>query len=109
MQQLLNRSYEFLRKYDFPTMLRAINKIEWRQAAVSPYTWLVVLPLMTFLLWTKRIKIIISIASFLAFSLLIGNNLSPAGETLSLHNVLVFLVGAAAVIGLNVYLIFIRQ
>jgi len=109
MKEFLNRIYDFLATHDFPTLLGAIHDLEWRQVGRSAYTWLIVLPLLIYLLWTKKYKLITAIASFLLFLVLLQNTLSPAGDTLSLHDLLIFLAGASALVGLNLYMLFIRQ
>ena len=109
MTQLLNYIYDFLAKYDFPTLLESALKLEWSLIAKSAYTWLVVLPILIFLVWTKKYKIIAAIASFFLFLLLIQKTVSPAGDTLSLHDLLIFLGGAVVLVGFNIYLIFVRQ
>ena len=109
MKGLLSSIYDFLATHDFLTLLEAFRKLEWSQAAKSAYAWLIILPLLIYLLWTKKYKIITAIASFFLFLLLIQKTLSPAGETLSLPDLLTFLSGAVALIGLNLYLLFIRE
>ncbi len=96
---------------DFHTLARVhFSKLEWSQIARSPYTWLIVLPLLIYLLWTKRFKTIIAIVSFFLFLLLIQKTISPSvAGTLSLHDLLIFLSGAVVLIGLNLYLLFVRQ
>lgn len=109
MKGLLNSIYDFLAAHDFLTVVAAFRKLEWSQVAKSSYTWFIILPLLTYLLWTKKYKIITAIASFFLFLLLIQRTLSPSGETLSLPDLLIFLSGAVALIGLNLYLLFIRE
>ena len=109
MKKILDNIYDFLATHDFPTLLEAIKKLEWSQVARSPYTWLIVLPLLIYLLWTKKFKILTACASFFLFLVLIQRTLSPSGDTLSLHNLLMFLAGAVVLLGVNIYLIFIRQ
>jgi hypothetical protein len=108
MKEILNHIYDFLAAHDFPTVLETLNKLEWGQVAKSAYTWFVILPLLIYLLWTKKFKIITALTSFFLFLLLIQKTLSPAADTLSLHNLLIFLAGAVVLVGLNIYLIFIR-
>jgi hypothetical protein len=109
VKQLFNSIYDFLAANDFPTLLEACRKLEWSQLARSAYTWLIVLPILIFLLWTKKFKILIAIASFFLFLLLLQKTMTHAGETLSLQDLLIFLSGAVALIGLNLYLLFIRE
>ncbi len=109
MEKILNRIYDFLAAYDFPTILKAISELEWGQAAKSPYTWLIVVPVVIYLFWTKKFKIITALVSFVLFILLVQKTIAPESEVLSLHDMMIFLSGAVAIIGLNVYLLFIRQ
>ncbi|MGA3117878.1 MAG: hypothetical protein ABSF90_26025 [Syntrophobacteraceae bacterium] len=109
MKQLFNSIYDFLAANDFPTLLEACRKLEWSQLARSAYTWLIVLPILIFLLWTKKFKILIAIASFFLFLLLLQKTMTHAGETLSLQDLLIFLSGAVALIGLNLYLFLVRE
>ena len=45
----------------------------------------------------------------LNFLVLIQKTISPASDTLSLHDLLIFLGGAVVLVGFNIYLIFVRQ
>ncbi len=109
MKEFFNSIYNFLAVNDFPTLLAACRKLEWSQVARSPYTWLIVLPILIYLLWTKKFKIFIGIASFFLFLLLVQQYLPNTNENLSLHDLLIFLGGAVALIGLNFYLFFVRE
>ncbi len=109
MTQLLNYIYDFLAQYDFPTLLESARKVEWNMVAGSVYTWLVALPILIFMIWTKKYKTIAAIASCFLFLLLIQKTVSPASDTLSLHDLLIFLGGAVVLVGFNIYLIFVRQ
>jgi len=109
VKELLNHIYDFLVTHDFPTLLESSRKLEWSQVARSPYTWLVALPILIYLIWTKKFKILTAIASCILFVLLIQSTISTGEDTLSLHNLFVFLGGAMGLIGINIYLIFVRQ
>ncbi len=109
MAQLLHNIYDFLVEHDFPTLLESLRKLEWNVILRSPYTWLIILPILIYLVWTKKYKIIAAVTSFFLFLLLIQKTVSPVGDTLSLHDLLIFLSGAVVLVGLNIYLIFVRQ
>ena len=109
MKELWNKICDFLVANDFPTLLKAIRKLEWSQIAKSPYTWLIIVPLLIYLIWTKKYKILTALASFFLFLLLIQKTLAPAEESLPLHDLLIFLAGAIVLVGLNIYLLFVRQ
>jgi hypothetical protein len=109
VKELVNNIYDFLAAHDFPTLVEAMSKIEWSQVARSPYTWFIILPLLTYLIWTKKYKTITALASLFLFLLLVQRTLQSAGETLSLDNLLIFVSGTVALIGLNLYLVFVRE
>lgn len=108
MKELLKRFYDFLVANDFDTLLLAAGKLDWSQVAKSAYTWLIVIPLLIFLLWTKKFKTLIAIVSSCAFILLIEKTLSHTSGTLALNDLMIFLAGAIALIGLNIYVLFVR-
>lgn len=109
MKEALMHIYNFLAAHDFITILEDIRKLDWSRMARSVYTWLVIVPLLIYLLWTKKFKIITAVVSLFLFLLLIQKTLSPASDTLSLHNLLIFLSGAVVLIGLNLYMLFVRE
>ncbi|HYA40842.1 MAG TPA: hypothetical protein VEF34_06040 [Syntrophobacteraceae bacterium] len=109
LEKILNRIHDFLAANDFPSLLEAIRKLEWSHVIGSPYTWLIVLPILIYLFWTRKFKTITAVVSFFLFLLLVQKTLSPPGETLSLHDLLIFLSGTVALVGINLYLIFVRQ
>jgi hypothetical protein len=109
VKEVLMHIYHFLAAHDFITILKEIHKLDWMLIASSVYTWLVVLPILTYLLWTRKFKRITALGSLFLFLLLIQKTLSPAGENLSLRNLLIFLSGAVALVGLNLYLLFVRE
>ncbi len=109
MKELLKSIYDFLATHDSLTVIAAFRKLEWSQVARSAYTWFIIVPLLIYLLWTKKYKTITAIASFFLFLLLIQRTLSHSGDTLPLSDLLTFLSAAVALIGLNLYLLFIRQ
>ncbi len=108
MKEALNRICDFFTTYDFATIIEASQKLKWIQVLKSPYTWLIVMPILIFLLWTKKFKAIISITSLILFVLLIQRTISHGTQTLAVHDLLVFLSGAVALIGLNIYMFFVR-
>jgi len=109
VKELLHHIYDFLVTHDFPTLLESSRKLEWSQVARSYYTWLVALPILIFLIWTKKFKIITAIASFILFLLLVQRTIAPAGDTLSLTDLFTFLGGAMALFGINIFFLFVRQ
>lgn len=109
IQELLHKFVDFLAANDFPTLLEAFRHLSWKAVAMSPYTWLILLPLFTVLVWTKRFKFLVSIGSFFVFLYLLQTTLPAVDGKIPLHDLLVFLGGTLGLIGINVYLIFIKE
>ncbi len=109
MKEYPHKIYEFMQTHDFPAMLAAFQKLELKDVLRSGYTWMIVLPILIFLLWTKKFKIILTMASCVAFLVLIKYTLTSTSETIPLHDLLVFAGGATAVIGFNLYMYFIHD
>ena len=109
MKEMLNHIFNFLVTHDFPTLLASIHEVKWDRVARSGYTWLIVLPVLIALVWTKSIKTIVALVSLFLFLLLVQHTLSPADGTVHLHDVVIFIGGAIACIGVNLYFIFVRQ
>jgi hypothetical protein len=105
----LDKIYNFLATNDFPTLLASMRELDWDRVLKSGYTWLVVLPVLGALIWTKSIKTIVALVSVFLFLLLVQHTLSPAKEALQLNDLLTFIGGAAALVGVNIYFSFIRQ
>jgi len=109
MSELFHSIHNFLVNHDFPTLIIALRGLDWTEVARSGYTWLIVVPTVTFLLWTKRIKTTVALVSVFFFVLLIQKTLSPATGSLALNDLVTFLGGAVVIIGINLYMVFIRQ
>jgi Na+/citrate or Na+/malate symporter len=109
MNDLLQRAFNFLAVNDFPTLLESIRKMTWGGLVRNPLAWLVVLPIVIALVWTKSIKLITVLVSLILFICLLQFTLPPMGDKIPLHDLLIFCGGAMALILLNLYLLFIRE
>ncbi len=114
MKESLVRMYhsacKFLASHDLPTILRELHKIDLAVVAKNPYTWLVTVPIAISLLWKKKFKVIIALVSIFLFILLAQNTLaSSSGSRVHLQDVLLFVGGTTALLGVNLYLLFIRE
>lgn len=109
MKEYLLRAYDFLAAHDFQTLMESMRQLDWHQVLKSGYTWLIVLPIMITIFWTRRFKILIALGSMVGFLLLLQYTLPPAGEQIPLHDLLTFLGGSVALVGLNLYILFIRE
>ncbi len=109
MSEFFQRIFEYLKANDFPTILESIRQLEWSVVSRSIYTWMIALPIIIFLVWRKKVKTIVFLATSILFILLLQTTLSPPGESLPLEDLLKFLGGAVVLLGVNFYMIFIRD
>ncbi len=109
LHEFFTSIYKFLAAQDIETISREAGKFSLATAAKSPYTWLIGAPILSYLLWTKKFKAIIAIVSFFLFVLLLQHTVLDTKGTISLDDMLRFIGGATALIGINLYLLFIRQ
>ena len=109
MKEIPVQIYHFLATNDLPTVLRTISRVNPAAVAKSIYTWLVVVPICIYLLWTKKFKAMIAVASLFLFLLLAQKTLTQSGDSVNLHDVLVFIAGTVALIALNLYLVLVRE
>ena len=109
MKEFFLRIYDFLVANDFPTLVESLREMEWSHVLRSAYTWLISLPILIFLLWTKRFKVLIALASLGVFVVLLQSTLPPAGEKIPLNDLLTFLGGSFVLVMVNLYFILVRD
>ncbi len=109
MKEVWTHIHNFLVTQSIPTILREIQNGGLMVLAKSVYAWLVAGSIVIYLLWTRKFKAIIALASLVLFVLLIQKTLAQPGNQLDLTNVLLFIGGTTALIGFNLYLLFVRD
>jgi hypothetical protein len=109
VKKVLGHICNFLASHDLQSVIRQTSGIDLTAAAKSVYTWLVLVPICIYLLWTKKFKLMIFLASFFLFILLVQKTLTTSGGQVDLHNVLAFVGGTTALVALNLYLLFVRE
>lgn len=109
MNEFLQRMFNFFVVNDFPTLLESIRHMKWGDVAKTPLLWLIGIPVLIALLWTKSYKLITALASLAALVVLLHYTLPPAGDKIPLHDLVIFSVGALALALLNLYLFFVRD
>jgi hypothetical protein len=99
----------FLKAYDMDAFLELLRHFNWREAFSNPMVWLIGLPLIGFLVFKRMYRVIILLITTVAFMLLAQKTLSPPGQSMPLDDLVLFLVGSAGLLGVNVYFFFIRS
>ena len=109
MKEALTQIQNFLTSQNLPTVMKELEKGGLNVLMKSAYTWMIVAPLSIYLLWTRKFKAIIFIVSLFLLVLLAQKTLAQSGDQIELPNVLMFVLGTAALAGLNFYLLFVRE
>lgn len=109
MKEFMHSVYNFFVTNDFPTLLEHLRGMEWNVILRSVYTWMIIVPFMGLLIWTKSVKTIVAIVSLGLFVVLLKTSLAPAGEAMPLHDLLMFMLGTFSLAAVNLYFLFIRQ
>ncbi|MGC9195828.1 MAG: hypothetical protein ACP5IL_10290 [Syntrophobacteraceae bacterium] len=109
LHEILTQIYQYMASHDIQTLSRQISNLDMATLATSIYTWVIGVPILICLLWTKKFKLIIAFATFCLFLVLLQKTIMNSGDKVNLQNVLSFVGGTTALIALNLYLFFIRQ
>jgi hypothetical protein len=109
VNNLLQQAYDFLVVNDFPTLMELIRNLEWGVVLKSGYTWLILFPILAAIVWSKRFKFLVALASLVIFVMVLQYTLPPPDKKIMLEDLLVFLGGTFALLSANIYFIFIRD
>lgn len=99
----------FLEEYNSQKIIELIRTVDWRGLAVNPLAWFIFLLLMGYVVWRRKIRPLILACSVVAFVFLLQYTLPAAGGSIPLADLIKFLAGVLGLVGLNVYLFFIRD
>jgi len=99
----------FLTEYDLNKIMDILSGVDRQEVLLSPFTWLVSVPLLVYLIVRRHYRILLVGISAAVFVFFLQTRFPPAGETIPLSKLLEFLGVAIGIIGVNVYLLFIRD
>ncbi len=100
---------QFLTEYDSQKIMELLRSLDWNEIARSPIAWGLAISVVAYSLWKKQVRYLILGISLVLFVFLLQHTIPPAGENLSLSKLLTFLGGCVALMGVNVYFMFIRE
>lgn len=99
---------EFLTEYKTEKIGNLIRNLDWQEVIRNPIVWVVSLTILGLMVWKQQFKLLIVMASAVAFVFLLQLTLPPAGQAISLTNLLQFVGGTMALLGANVYFLIIK-
>ena len=109
MSEYWNALTDFITKNDFRAVMEKAQHFDWAVILKSFYFWLITLPILGYLLKTRKWRILIFMVTFGLFLVLVKNVIPPPGQAIPLHSVLVFIGGALGLVVINIYFLFMRD
>jgi hypothetical protein len=99
---------EFFKTYDVKTIAKLFKDLDWVKVGQNPLTWLAAAVFSAFVIWKKQFRLVLLLASIVAFMLLAQSSLPEAGQHMPLEKVVTFIGGSMAIVGVNLYFFFVR-
>jgi hypothetical protein len=109
IKNIWDQFVHFLSEYDVQKIAEALHQLDWRAQLTNPVTWIVGLPLLAFIIWKRKVNLLILCCSFVAFIYLLQNTLPPTGESVPLNKLLEFLGGSVVLLAVNIYFMILRE
>ncbi|MHC1741974.1 MAG: hypothetical protein AB9873_02965 [Syntrophobacteraceae bacterium] len=100
---------EFLTEYKVDKVSDVIRGLDWQEVIRNPIFWVVSLALLGLILWKQQFKLLIVMASFVAFVFLTQLTLPPGGQAIPLTSLLEFVGGTMTLLAINVYFLIIKN
>ncbi|HOV84755.1 MAG TPA: hypothetical protein PLM79_00210 [Syntrophobacteraceae bacterium] len=99
----------FLSEYDVTKIMDMIARVDWQKALSSPFTWLVLVPVLGYLILRRHFRILLVSASVVVFLVFVQTRLPAAGEAIPVSKLMEFLGVAVLIIAVNIYYLFMRE
>ena len=109
MKETWDKFIEFLKTYDLNKIVELLRKLDWQELLLSPWLWAAAVLLSGFVIWKRRLSLLILAVSFCAFVWLLQDTLPESGKSIPLNKMLQFIGGAVVLLGINLYFFFIRE
>lgn len=108
VQQYWKTVVDFLTEYKVEKVSDVLRKLDWSEVLRSPIFWVISLTILGLIVWKQQFKLLILMASLVAFVFLAQFTLPAGGQSIPLTSLLQFVGGTMALLGLNVYFLIIR-
>lgn len=109
MRKIWDAIVNFLVTYDSRKMSQLLADLKWEEVLRNPLVWLIGLPTLGYMLYRKKFKTLVLIASLAAFLYLLQITFPPSAQTIPLESLLRFIGGSVFLCVLNLYFLFVRQ
>jgi hypothetical protein len=109
MEGFLKSVGNFLSEHTAGKIGQTLQKLDWEKIVSDPMTWVIALPVILLLILRKAYRIILLGVSVLAVFALLHYTLPAPGQSIPLERLVMFMVGGAAVAGVNIYFLIMRE
>jgi hypothetical protein len=109
LKELWDQFADFFAKNDFQSLLEMIRQVEWKEVLRNFYVWATAVPILAFILITKKIRLLVFIISLGLFVVLLQIVLPEKGQQLPLLSLLQFIGGVFVLVVVNLYFLFMRE
>lgn len=109
MKEIWDSFLKMLTEYNMGRVLDLLRQVNWYDMLVSPWAWIVAIPFLVLVLWKRQLRLLVLGVSFALFVWLLQNSLPAAGQPMPLSQLLEFIAGTGALVGVNLYFLFIRE
>ena len=100
---------KFLLEYDLPKIQEVFRNLDWGKVLSIPEVWFVAVPILGIMIWKRKFRLMLFMASLVAFTFMLPYAMPAAGEAVPLTKLLTFLGGALALVLINLYFVFVRR
>ncbi len=100
---------KFLLEYDLLKIQEEFRNLDWGKVLSTPAVWFVSIPLVGYMVWKRKFRMMLLLASLLVFTLMLPHMMPGTGEDIPFSKLLLFLGGTLALVLINLYFVFIRR
>jgi hypothetical protein len=100
---------KFLTEYDLQKIQELLRTMDWGKVLSTPEVWFVTIPVLAVLVWKKKFRLMLFMASLAAFTFMLPFAMPATGEVIPLSKMMVFLGGSLALVLINLYFLFVRR
>jgi|PlaIllAssembly_1097288.scaffolds.fasta_scaffold1059867_2 hypothetical protein len=100
---------KFLLEWDLLKVQEAVRDLDWGKVLATPAVWLVSVPVLGYMVWKRKFRMMLLLASLLVFTLMLPQMMPADGETIPFSKLILFLGGTLALVLINLYFLFVRR
>jgi hypothetical protein len=100
---------KFLLEYDLPKIQEVLRTMDWGKVLSTPEVWFVTVPILGIMIWKRKFRMMLFMASLVAFTFMLPYAMPAAGEAVPLSKLLTFLGASLALVLINLYFVFVRR